>query len=191
MGDLVNDPLSAVSLDATRTAEGRAERVEALYRRHRELVYRLAMRYSGGNPSWAEDLTQEVFLRLFDVIDDLEQRDGLEAWFYRVTSNRCLNRLRAERLRNSAPVRWLLGRRNAEPQDPERVAAARQELSHAWDALQTLPPKERVAFSMHYVDGKKQTEIADILGHSKGYVCKLIKRAEARVRAGGWEVQGA
>ncbi|MEM6291802.1 MAG: sigma-70 family RNA polymerase sigma factor [Myxococcota bacterium] len=187
----MSDSSSTIDGAGVETRATRAERVEALYVEHRELVYRLALRYGGGNPAWAEDLTQEVFVRLFDVIDDLEARDGLESWFYRVTSNRCLNRLRAERLRNSGPVRWLLGRRAPEPRDPERIVAAREGLAHAWETLATLPPKERVAFSMHYVDGKKQTEIAEILGHSKGYVSKLIKRAEDRVRAQGWEVSDA
>ena len=165
-----------------------AVRVEAIYRKHRDLVYRLALRYGNGSAAWAEDVTQEVFLRLFDVIDDLEQRDGYDAWLYRVTSNRCLNRLRGEQLRNSAPVRWLLGRKEAPAQDLERLTSVRQELRRAWQTLQELPPKERVAFSMHYIDGKKQTEIAEVLGHSKGYVSKLIKRAEDRVRAEGWDV---
>lgn len=172
----------------------RTERVEALYVEHREFVYRLALRYGSGSHAWAEDVAQEVFLRLFDVLDSLEERDGLggmEPWFYRVTTNRCLNRLRAERLRNAAPVRWLLGRRNTDPRDPERVTAARQGLEQASAVMASLPPKERVAFSMHVLDGKKQIEIAEVLGHSKGYVSKLIARAEERVRAAGWELPDA
>jgi RNA polymerase sigma-70 factor (ECF subfamily) len=190
MEDHVSDPASAVTLVGAVEEPTRAERVELLYREHRDLVYRLAMRYGGGNTAWAEDVTQEVFLRLFEVVGRLEDREGFEAWFYRVTSNRCLNRLRSERIRNSAPVRWLLGRRTPEPDDPEEITSVREELRQAWTLLQELPPKERVAFSMHYIDGKKQTEIADMLGHSKGYVCKLIKKAEARVREAGWEVAG-
>lgn len=190
MSDPLSNPTADVldaNGDVVPRVESRTERVEALYRAHHDLVYRLALRY-GGDHAWAEDLTHEVFLRLFDVIDDLEPREGLEGWFYRVTSNRCLNRLRAERLRKSAPVRWLLGRRAHHPDDPEEVTAARQGLTRAQAALAALPPKERVAFSMHYLDGKQQIEIAQMLGHSKGYVSKLIARAEARVRAAGWEV---
>ena len=188
----MSEPLSPMV--ATEQVDGQVsatERVEALYVQHREFVYRLALRYGGGSQAWAEDITQEVFLRLFDVIDELEARDGqggTEPWFYRVTTNRCLNRLRAERFRNSAPVRWLLGRRTTESRDPERVTAARQGLAQASEALARLPPKERVAFSMHVLDGKKQVEIAEVLGHSKGYVSKLIARAEAQIREAGWEV---
>lgn len=187
----MSDQASAIQFIDKHVVCTRAERVEALYREHRDLVYRLALRYGGGRPAWAEDITQEVFVRLFEVLDRLEQRDGYEAWFYRVTSNRCLNRLRAERLRNSAPVRWLLGKRADQPEDMENVVSARQELEQAWKVLETLAPKERVAFSMHYIDGKRQVEIAQILGHSKGYVCKLIKRAESRVRSCGWDVEEA
>ena len=186
----MSDRASAATLVGAVEEPTRAQRVEVLYREHRDLVYRLAMRYGGGDTAWAEDVTQEVFLRLFEVVDRLEDREGLDAWFYRVTSNRCLNRLRSERIRNAAPVRWLLGKRAPEPENPESITSVRQELRQAWTLLQELPPKERVAFSMHYIDGKKQTEIAQMLGHSKGYVCKLIKKAETRVRAAGWEVAG-
>ena len=54
--------------------------------------------------------------------------------------------------------------------------------------LETLPPKQRIAFCMYRLDGKEQQEIGDILGFSKSYVCKLIKRAEEKIRAEGWEV---
>ena len=184
----MSDPVTAVSLVGGVDETARTVRVELLYREHRDLVYRLALRYGGGNAAWAEDVTQEVFLGLFEVVHRLDGRDGLDAWFYRVTINRCLNRLRRERVRNAAPVRWLLGKSAREPVDPERQTAARQGLSQAWSVLDELPPKERVAFCMYYLDGKRQQEIGEILGHGKSYICKLIKRAEGRVRALGWEV---
>lgn len=196
---MTDGPVSALSLTAgppsgctlvAAEAPSRAARVEDLYVRHRDFVYRLALRYGGGSRAWAEDVTQEVFVRLLDYVEDLEDREGMEGWFYRVTTNRCLNRLRRERVRSAAPVRWLLGSRQSEPVDPERVTTVRQELAQAWSVIESLPPKERVAFCMHFVDGKRQTEIAELLGHSKGYVCKLIKRAQARVRELGWEVEG-
>ena len=190
----MTEPLTTADTLAPAVAS-RTERVEALYLEHRDFVYRLALRYGGGSHAWAEDVTQEVFLRLFDVVAELRDEGSpaaLEPWFYRVTTNRCLNRLRAERLRDSAPVRWLLGRRaeDRNSRDPERVTAAREGLEQAGAVLASLPPKERVAFSMHVLDGKKQIEIAELLGHSKGYVSKLIARAEDRIRSAGWEVPG-
>ena len=186
----MNDVSGVLHIDREAAPARAGLRVDALYRQYHEMVYRLALRYGRGDAAWAEDVTQEVFVGLFDVVHRLEERTGLEAWFYRVTINRCLNRLRRERVRNAAPVRWLLGKSSKEPVDPERLTAAREGLSQAWSVLDELPPKERVAFCMYYLDGKRQTEIGEILGHGKSYVCKLIKRAEQRVRELGWEVEG-
>ena len=76
----------------------------------------------------------------------------------------------------------------AERSPLDEVTIARDDLRRALETLGTLPPKEQVAFSMFYLDGKEQEEIGKILGHSKGYVCKLIQRAVAQLRDAGWEV---
>src|SRR5262249_52551859 len=78
-----------------------------------------------------------------------------------------------------------------EPVHPELAAAARHDLQRAFAALDALPPKERVAFSMFHLDGKSQDEIGEVLGHGKSYVCKLIQRATERLRGLGWEVPDA
>lgn len=165
--------------------------VAALYRKHHRLVFHLGLRYGRGDVAWAEDVTQEVFIDLFRAIKGLRDRDDLEGWLYRATSNRCLNRLRRERFLALAPVRWLLGEQQAEPAIPEALAIARDDLRRVFTALSALPPKEQVAFAMYHLDGKEQDEIGRTLGHSKSYVCKLIQRAEGRVRALGWEVGDA
>ena len=165
-----------------------ADEIGALYRRHHPLVYRLALRYGRGDAAWAEDVTQDVFLGLFKIMGDLTARDGLEGWLYRATTNRCLNRLRHERFLNLAPVRWLIGERHPAPRLPDELVMARAELRRAFEILDMLPPKERVAFSMYYLDDRDQEEIGRVLNHSKSYVCKLIQRAVARLREAGWEV---
>lgn len=177
--------------EATRTrdeGQARSARVAALYREHRDQVYRLALRYGRGNRTWAEDVTQDVFVSLCKVIDRLEDDEALKGWFYRVATNRCLSRLRRETVANAPAVRWLLGRSARLPEDPEAQTAERRDLQRVDAVLETLPPKQRIAFCMYRLDGKEQQEIGEILGFSKSYVCKLIKRAEAKIRAAGWEV---
>ncbi|WP_437281079.1 sigma-70 family RNA polymerase sigma factor [Sorangium sp. So ce375] len=184
-------PMSSPGLPASRArgSGAAAQDVEALYRRHHHLVYRLALRYGRGDVAWAEDVTQDVFLDLMKALATLTDRDNLEGWLYRATSNRCLNRLRRDRFLALPPIRWLLGQDEADPRPMlEEVAIARDDLRRAFKALGELPPKEQVAFSMFYLDGKEQEEIGSVLGHSKGYVCKLIQKAVARLRDAGWEV---
>ncbi len=166
-----------------------AESLSWLYDRYREEVYHLALRYGRGNAAWAEDVTQDVFLRLFRAPRVLHEHETLSGWFYRVTTNRCLNKLRADALRRSIPLNWLWGDSMHCEQTPEAVAMARDELARAFDAVNALPIKERIAFFMHHVDGNEQTEVARVLGHSKGYVSKLLKRAEERLTAAGWKVE--
>lgn len=142
------------------------------------MVFRLALRY-GGERSWAEDLTQEVFLLALDHIEELARVDNPAGWLYRVTTRRCLNRLRGQKLRASAPVRWALRSRMPEPPAPEQLGIDRERLALLFRRVEQLPPKQRVCFWMYHVDGKDMVEIGAILGHSKGYVSKLIARATA------------
>ena len=144
------------------------------------MVFRLALRY-GGDRSWAEDLSQEVFLIAFDHLDELAEVANPAGWLYRVTTRRCLNRLRGERLRVSAPVRWALRERARVPNTPEELGIHRQALAHLFCELDRLPAKQRMCFWMYHVDGKSVSEIGEILGHSKGYVSKLLDRAQRAV----------
>ncbi len=175
------------SAPVPRTTNAAGE-VAAIYRQHRQLVYRLALRYGKGNVAWAEDIMQEVFIDLLKALPTLDQRDNLAGWLYRATTHRCLWRMRKERFLTMAPVRWILGEKMAEPRPPDELAIARDDLRRAQDILSKLPSKEQVAFCMYYLDGKEQEEIAQLLGHSKGYICKLIQRATESLEKAGWEV---
>jgi len=163
-------------------------RLNVLYRRHRDQVFRIARRYAR-DPAWAEDVTQDVFVSLCRTLDRIHDDADMRAWFYRVTHNACLSRLRREALAATPGVRWLLGHWWSEGPDPERSTAGRQGMERMFDALNTLPARERVAFCMYHVDGKEQAEIGEILGFGKSYICKLIKRAEARLREDGWNLE--
>lgn len=163
-----------------------ADRVGHVYVRFRDSVFRTAMRHTAGDRASAEDITHDVFVRLLGSIDDLDDDELLGGWLYRVTVNFCLTRLRRERFRRS--VRLLLGVDDRAPSTPERDASARDELAKVLSTIASLPPKERVVFTMLHLDGRSQSEIAQVLGHSKGYVSKLVERGRAHVRAAGWEV---
>ena len=160
-----------------------------LYERYHRDVLRLALRYGGGRLGWAEDITHDVFVSLLADMPDLSQVDELQGYFYRLTTRRCLNRLRHERLVESAPVKWLLRSIGKEPQSPETHALINAELRLVGKALECLPPKERVAASMHFIDHQSHQEIAELMGHSKGYVSKLLKRAVVQLRTAGVEVK--
>ncbi len=164
----------------------RQARISSVYRDHYDRVFRIALRYGAGNTAWAEDIAQDVFITLVDKLDTLREDTDPGPWLSRVTVNRCLNKLKRERTWRDLMPRWL----NITPKnvalDPELLAGARQDVRRAWALAQGLPAKERAAFFMHRVDEMTQEEVARAMGHSKGNVNKLIKRAEARLVAQGW-----
>lgn len=172
---------------AATTKTDASEELQQLYRRYHGHVFHLALRYGGGSVAWAEDVTHDVFVQLLTKRVRLGLPEDLYGWFYRVTTRRCLNRLRHEALLQSAPIRWLLSQKQCVP-TPESEVVVADELEHVARVVRRLPAKERVAFYMRHVDGKAQVEIAQVMGHSTGYVSKLLTRARGRLAAEGWEV---
>lgn len=173
---------------ATLAEEDASDELQQLYRRYHAHVFHWALRYGGGSVAWAEDVTHDVFVQLLTKRVRLGVPDDLYGWFYRVTTRRCLNRLRHEALLQSAPIRWLLSQKQQYLSTPESEVVATDELEHVARVVRRLPAKERVAFYMRHVDGKAQIEIAQVMGHSTGYVSKLLTRARGRLAAEGWEV---
>lgn len=177
-------PPAAIA-DAASADDRAGPTLEALFRRHHAGVYRLALRYAGGDAGFAEDVAQDVFVILLEHLGDLHTHDALVGWLYRVTCNCCLQRLRRRRLIDR--LRGLIPGLGGGPSpDPELALATRRELRRVWSTVESLEPRERMVLWMHHLDGKPQAEIAEILGLSRGYVCKLLQRAQARVREEGW-----
>ncbi len=180
--------LTGFELPATEAAPSPA----LLYQQHRERVFHLCLRLGCGNRAWAEDATQDVFVKLIERLPALSGQDDLGGWIYRVTVNTCLTRLKREGSVWRKVQRALLGA--AAPtsgETPERRVAARQEIAAALAELERMPAKERVVFCMKHLDGLEQQQIAADLGLSEGYVSKLLHRAHARLEEQGWEAPRA
>ncbi|MBK7860873.1 MAG: sigma-70 family RNA polymerase sigma factor [Archangiaceae bacterium] len=173
-----------MSLAAARPLE-RSLTFEELYESQKERVYRWALQFGAGSRGWAEDVTHDVFIRVFQTYDSLHHRDDLGGLLYRVTANVALNRLRKERGIFSR-LRQLLG--DEVEADPHEQLALKETSREALRQLEALPALERAVLSMKLFDGKRQSEIAQTLSLSEGYVSKLLQRAMGRIRSAGWEV---
>lgn len=174
----------ARAIDA-RTTNARATDARAgvaqAYRDHGAEVFRVALRMGRGDRAWAEDMTHEVFLALYDGWASVHDPEHVAGWLYRATVRRSLNRLRRERLWQRPWVRWLVaGWRGPDP-DPERISLGQEQLDQVLARVTALPDKQRAAFCMRHFDHRSGREIAELLGHSESYVSKLLARAEAAV----------
>lgn len=172
----------AKTAPASMSREELVDTLDRLYRQHEKAVFHLAMRYGLGDEAWARDVVQDVFTTLLDRLPQLSDHSRLEGWLYRVTTHRCLRRLRRDRfLRHEVVRRLLMVGSTQEPSIEERVFA-RRDLERARRVLAQLPPRERVVVCMCHLDGKSQREVCEILGLSKGYVSKLLARGTARLQ---------
>jgi RNA polymerase sigma-70 factor (ECF subfamily) len=155
---------------------------EDIVRTHSARVYRLAYRLTG-NPHDAEDLTQEVFVRVFRSLSSYTP-GTFEGWLHRITTNLFLDsarrkqRIRFEGLADEMAHR-LAG---SEPTPAEAF-----DDSHLDDdvqaALKALPPEYRAAVVLCDIEGFSYEEIAATLGVKLGTVRSRIHRGRAQLRA--------
>jgi RNA polymerase sigma-70 factor (ECF subfamily) len=163
-----------------------------VYRRHGGAVYGLARRVLN-NASEAEDVTQEVFLRLWNQPDRFDPGRGtLRSFLLTQSHGRAVD-----------AVRSLNARRLRESGEARRTATADYDMQHeVWDlavadqvarALGDLPDDERRAIELAYFDGHTYVEVADLLGQPEGTVKSRIRNGMRRMRARLVEagVQGA
>ncbi|WP_086698031.1 RNA polymerase sigma factor SigE [Streptomyces tricolor] len=154
---------------------------DEIVRRHAHQVYRLAYRLSG-NQHDAEDLTQEVFIRVFRSLD--RYRPGtFQGWLHRITVNLFLDmarrrpRIRFEHLTDAAAERV-----PAREQDPARAHHDAQLDTEVQAALDALPAECRAAIVLCDIEGLPYEEIATTLGVKLGTVRSRIHRGRARLR---------
>ena len=165
---------------------GDAASFELLYQLHSRRVYALCLRMVG-NPSDAEDLTQEAFLQLFRKIGTFRGESAFSTWLHRMTVNVVLMRLR----KKSLPAASL--EETTEPDEetggPRKdIGAPDLRLSGAVDrvnlerSIEKLPPGYRTVFVLHDVQGYEHNEIADIMGCSVGNSKSQLHKARTRLR---------
>jgi RNA polymerase sigma-70 factor (ECF subfamily) len=123
-------------------------------------VYNYVMRLVGGDRSLAEDLTQEVFLRVFQGLPRFSSRSKFTTWLFQVTKNRVLDELRATERRPRACVQ-LEDAPGLEVVDApmERVEA----IDALWRAVHALPVDLKMALLLRDIVGLSYNEIADSL----------------------------
>ena len=155
---------------------------EEVVREHSGRVYRLAFRLTG-NSHDAEDLTQEVFVRVFRSLPSYTP-GTFEGWLHRITTNLFLDmtrrrqRIRFEGLGEETAARL----RGAEP-TPSQAFDDRHLDFDISAALADLPPEYRAAVVLCDIEGLTYEEIADVLSVKLGTVRSRIHRGRAQLRA--------
>ena len=133
----------------------------------------------------AEDLTQEVFIKVYSSISQFRGESQLSTWIYRIAITKSLDHLRAQkRKKRMAILKYLSGDEEHQidieaPKDQQPDALIdNSERVKALDAMNKLPKNQRVAFSLSKYDELSSKEIAEVLSTSVSAVESLIHRAK-------------
>ena len=159
----------------SKTEKERRERVEDYLRRsmerYGESVYRLALCRLRSVPD-AEDVCQDVFLRLLQKGDPAWDEERTKAFLLRCAVNRCADLGRQRQRRRESPWEEL----------PDRPAEERDEARALWEAVGQLPPPQRTVIHLHYGEGYATGEIAAILRIPAATVRTRLYRGREKLR---------
>ncbi len=169
---------------ATRHRYGDPQAFEEVYGRFAQMVFNLAYRMSG-TVEEAEDLAQEVFLRVHRHLGRFNGRSALKTWIYRVTLNHCRSKLGRKRYATQPLAEENEGegaRLVDERRTPESMAMAHDTNRRVNAALSQLKPVFREAVVLRDLQGLAYEEIAEVLKVRIGTVRSRIARGRERLR---------
>ena len=166
-----------------------AQQFESFLHNYQNMVFSTAMRLLA-NQAEAEDVTQEVFLRAFERFAELSASPTAGGWLKTVATNLSLNHLSRYRARWKFFSELVPDTDQEEDQMPEfaasddthEVMAAADRREIVEQALQGLPPNQRVPLVLYHLEGLQYDEIASKLGVSMGKVKTDIFRAREALR---------
>ncbi len=158
-----------------------------LVKRHQDLVYSLCYRMVGGADE-AEDLTQEIFIRLIDKVGLWRGEAKFTTWLYRLAVNHCRDHLRRRRPEVVDADEFLV---DSGP-GPEGQAEAGDLRNRVEAALMALPLDWRSVVWLRDIEGFSYQEIAEILEVELGTVKSRLARARAALASAleGAEAEG-
>jgi RNA polymerase sigma-70 factor, ECF subfamily len=155
---------------------------EDIVRTHSARVYRLAYRLTG-NPHDAEDLTQEVFVRVFRSLSSYTP-GTFEGWLHRITTNLFLDSARRrQRIRFEGLADEMAHRLVGSEPTPAQAFDDNHLDDDVQAALKALPPEYRAAVVLCDIEGFSYEEIAATLGVKLGTVRSRIHRGRAQLRS--------
>ncbi|GAA4821030.1 sigma-70 family RNA polymerase sigma factor [Actinomycetospora corticicola] len=154
---------------------------EVLLRRHRDRIYRIALRLTG-DPVDAQDVAQDVAVQLWRALAGFTGSSTFSTWLYRIVVNRSLNHRRAQRVPGRRTE--VLGEADhptVRGPEPRVLDAAR--LDAAGAALSALPAEQRAAVVLCQIEGLSYREAAAIVGVSEAALRSRLERGRRNLVA--------
>jgi RNA polymerase sigma-70 factor (ECF subfamily) len=116
----------------------------------------------------ADDITQEVFIKVHSALKDFREESNLFTWLYRIATNYSINHLKKVKTRNTVSVELVSEPLESDDKVYDEHIDEVQRRKILEKAIETLPAQQRAVFDLRYYDQLPYDEIAEILGKSVG-----------------------
>ncbi|WP_103663974.1 RNA polymerase sigma factor [Gracilimonas amylolytica] len=171
-------------------SQGSESAFRALVNDHKDRVYNTCMGFLR-NPHDAEDVSQEVFIEVFDSIGDFREDASLSTWIYRIAVTKSLELIRYRKRKKRSGFFQALNAMFSEPDDnideaefmhPGVELENKERARILFDEIDKLTEKQKVAFTLQKVEGLSYQEVADVMEISLPAVESLIHRAKENLK---------
>ena len=160
---------------------------EKLYNEYKTLVFNLALNYLQ-NIEDAEEITQDVFVKVYNSLENFNQKSSYKTWIYRITINQCLDCIKQK---NSQKRFFLFGKKSqneaeylniATFEHPGILIENQEQAEILFAVINTLTENQKTAFLLSKLDGLSNPEIAEIMQVSISSVESLVFRAKVSLQ---------
>jgi RNA polymerase sigma-70 factor, ECF subfamily len=182
-----------------RARDGDAAAFGDLVQRHQQRIHRLAVHMLRDRAE-AEDVTQETFIRAYRALARFDGRSEPYTWFYRITVNLSLNRLRARKTARTSHdtddprLDGMLVDQRPDSADPAAKASRQELYGHLARGIDQLSETLRTTLILVCIDGRSHEDVAVILGAPEGTIAWRIHEARRKLRgyleARGFDPEG-
>lgn len=173
-----------------RCRDGNLEAFEQLITLYKNKIYGLCLRLTG-NPTDAQDLAQDAFIRLYRALPGFRGQSAFTTWFYRIVANLWSNEVRKRSRQRTVPLDAPLQAGDGDMQraladagvaDPDESLAKKEEREMVWRAINSLSQEHRAVLVLREMYDMSYEEIARSLECSEGTVKSRLYRARKSLR---------
>lgn len=161
--------------------DGNASAFEHLVQRHYQMVYRVSYKWCGVKED-AEDIAQDVFVKLAKNIGRFGGKASFRTWLYRVTLNTAKDFLRKASVKQTHEAAWAFDEGS---HNPGTKVDARQQAMALFAEIDRLPEKQKSAVLLVFGEGLSHKEAADVLSCRETTVSWRIFQARKKLRRSG------
>ena len=168
--------------------QGTAQAFKTVVEKYQDMVYNTTLSIVQ-NETDAEDITQDVFVQVYQSVKEFKGNAKLSTWLYKITISKALDHeKRKKRKKRFAIIESFIGNRFNENQyhvefnHPGVMLDNKEKASELFKALQLLPNNQRIAFTLNKIEGLNNYEIAEIMDTSFYAVESLVARAKLSLK---------